>query len=128
MRRAIFTEDHEIFRAQFRRFAEREIEPKVAAWNRSRLTDRATWLRMGEEGFLGPALPAEYGGGGGDFLYDAIVMEEIAWRRAHGLMTAVHSSICMPYLLTYGTEEQRRRYLPPAIARGRYFRFCSSLP
>jgi acyl-CoA dehydrogenase len=53
-------------------------------------------------------MPEEYGGGGGDFLYDAIVMEELAWRRAHGIMTAVHSSICMPYILDLGTEEQKR--------------------
>ena len=66
MRREIFTEEHEQFRAQFCRFAEREIEPKIAQWNRERITDRATWRRMGEAGFLGPAMPTEYGGGGGD--------------------------------------------------------------
>jgi acyl-CoA dehydrogenase len=115
MRRDVFTEDHELFRAQFRRFAEREIEPRIAQWNRDRITDRETWRRMGEAGFLGPAMPEAYGGGGGDFLHDAIVMEELAWRRAHGLMTAVHSSICLPYLLSYGSEEQKRRWLPPAI-------------
>src|SRR5207247_10131467 len=98
MRRSIFSEEHELFRSQFRRFAEREIEPRVAEWNRNRTTDRATWRRLGEEGFLGPAIPAEYGGGGGDFLHDVIVMEEIPWRRAHGPMTAVHSSVCMPSL------------------------------
>src|SRR5262249_24956688 len=115
MRRDIFTQEHEMFRDQLRRFAEREIEPKIAGWNRSGITDREAWRRLGEEGFLGPALPEAYGGGGGDFLYDAIVMEELAWRRAHGIMTAVHSSICLPYILTWGTEEQKRRWLPPAI-------------
>ena len=50
-------------------------------------------------------MPVEYGGSGGDFIYDAIVMEELAYLRAHGLMTAVHTSICMPYILTFGTEE-----------------------
>ncbi|HLK10257.1 MAG TPA: acyl-CoA dehydrogenase family protein [Candidatus Binatia bacterium] len=128
MRREIFTEEHELFRAQFRRFAEREIEPKVAQWNRDRTTDRATWRRLGEAGFLGPAMPAAYGGGGGDFLYDAIVMEEIAWRRAHGLMTAVHSSICMPYILTWGTEEQKRRWLPPAIRGELLLGICMTEP
>ena len=128
MRREIFTDEHAMFRAQFRRFAEREIEPKVAEWNRSRTTDRATWRRLGEEGFLGPAMPAEYGGGGGDFLYDVIVMEEIAWRRAHGLMTAVHSSICMPYLLAYGTEAQKRRWLPPAIRGECLLGICMTEP
>ena len=64
MRRDLFTDEHELFRAQFRRFAEREIEPRVAQWNRDRITDRETWRRMGAEGFLGPALPETYGGGG----------------------------------------------------------------
>jgi acyl-CoA dehydrogenase len=128
MRREIFTDEHEMFRAQFRRFAEREIEPRVERWNRERSTDLETWRRMGEEGFLGPAMPEAYGGGGGDFLYDAIVMEEIAWRRAHGLMTAVHSSICMPYILTWGTEEQKRRWLPPAIRGELLLGICMTEP
>ena len=128
MRRDIFSEEHEMFRRQFRRFAEREIEPHVGEWNRNGITDRATWLRMGEEGFLGPAMPEEFGGGGGDFLYDAIVMEELAWRRAHGIMTAVHSSICMPYLLAWGTAEQKRRWLPPAIRGEALLGICMTEP
>jgi acyl-CoA dehydrogenase len=128
MRRTIFTEDHELFRAQLRRFAEREIDPKLAQWNRDGITDRATWQRLGAEGFLGPAMPEEYGGGGGDFLFDAIVLEEIAWRRAHGLITAVHSSICMPYILTWGTDAQKRKYLPPAIRGELLLGICMTEP
>src|SRR5262245_60319103 len=128
MQRDIFSEEHDLFRAQVRRFAEREIEPRVAEWNRNKITDRATWRRMGDEGFLGPAMPEAYGGGGGDFLYDAIVMEELAWRRAHGLMTAVHSSICLRYILSYGTEEQRERYLPPAIRGETLVGICMTEP
>jgi acyl-CoA dehydrogenase len=128
MRRTVFSSEHEMFRAQFVRFAEREIEPKVARWNRDRSTDRETWLRMGAAGFLGPAMPEQYGGGGGDFLHDAIVMEELAWRRAHGLMTAVHTSICMPYVLSYGSEEQKRRWLPPAIRGEALLGICMTEP
>jgi acyl-CoA dehydrogenase len=128
MRRDIFSEEHELFRDQFRRFAEKEIEPKIAGWNRDGITDLATWRRLGEEGFLGPAMPEEYGGGGGDFLFDAIVLEEIAWRRAHGLITAVHSSICMPYILTWGTEEQKKKYLPPAIRGETLLGICMTEP
>jgi len=83
---------------------------------------------MGEAGYLGPCMPVEYGGGGGDFLYDAVVMEELAWRRAHGLMTAVHSSICMPYLLSFGTEEQKRRWLPGAIRGEVLMGICMTEP
>ena len=128
MRRTIFSEEHELFRAQFRRFAEREIDPKLAQWNTDGITDRATWRRLGEEGFLGPAMPEQYGGGGGDFLFDAIVLEEIAWRRAHGLITAVHSSICMPYVLTWGSEAQKQQYLPPAIRGELLLGICMTEP
>jgi acyl-CoA dehydrogenase len=128
MRRDVFTEEHEMFRAQLKRFAAREIEPKIAKWNHDGITDRETWLRMGAEGFLGPCMPEEYGGGGGDFRYDAIVMEELAYLRAHGLMTAVHSSICMPYVLSFGSEEQKRRYLPPAISGEMLIGICMTEP
>ncbi len=116
MRREIFTPEHELFREQFRRFAAKEIEARVAEWNAKGASDRATWRRMGEAGFLGACAPEEYGGAGGDFLYDAIVIEEMARVRAHGLMMSLHSDICMPYLVHYGTEQQKRRFLPGAIA------------
>ena len=88
MRREIFSDEHEIFRAQLRRFAEREIEPKVAEWNRNHTTDRATWRRLGEEGFLGPAMPVEYGGGGGDFLYQLSQIEPRAQGRVDAAFDA----------------------------------------
>jgi acyl-CoA dehydrogenase len=116
MHRDIFTSDHELFREQFRRFAQKEIEPKIAEWNARGMSDRASWRRMGEEGFLGANAPAEYGGAGADFLYDAIIMEELAYMRAHGLMMSLHSDICLPYIATYGSEEQKRKYLPGAIS------------
>ena len=116
MRRDIFSEEHEIFRDQVRRFVEKEVEPKVAEWNARGMSDRATWRRMGEEGFLGANAPEEYGGAGADFLYDAIIMEEMARVRAHGLMMSLHSDICMPYITTFGNEEQKRKYLPGAIS------------
>ncbi len=128
MRRTIFSDDHELFRRQLRRFCEKEVEPKIPQWNAAGITDRETWRRMGAEGFLGPAMPVEYGGGGGDFLFDAIVMEELSYRREHGLMTTVHSSICMPYVLHYGSEEQKRKYLPAAIAGECLLGICMTEP
>jgi acyl-CoA dehydrogenase len=116
MRREIFSAEHDMFREQVRRFVDTEIEPKVAEWNRNGISDRESWRRMGAAGFLGANAPEEYGGGGVDFLYDAIVMEELARVRAHGLMMGLHSDICMPYLSTYGSDEQKRRYLPKAIS------------
>lgn len=115
MKRELFSPEHDLFRDQFRRFAAREIEPRIHAWNEAGMSDRESWRKLGEAGFLGAHAPAQYGGGGGDFLYDAIVMEEMAYLRAHGLMMSLHSDICMPYLIHYGSEEQKQRYLPGAI-------------
>ena len=116
MRRTIFGDEHELFRSEFRRFAEAEIEPKIAGWNEQGSTDRATWKRCGEQGFLGPNAPEEYGGAGADFLFSAVVMEELARIRAHALMISLHSDICMPYLTRFGSEAQKEKYLPGTIS------------
>jgi acyl-CoA dehydrogenase len=70
---------------------------------------------MGEAGFLGANQPEEYGGSGADFLYDAIIIEELADLRAHALHASLHTDICIPYLTTFGTEEQKQKWLVPAI-------------
>jgi acyl-CoA dehydrogenase len=116
MRRSIFGEEHELFRAQFRRFAEAEIQPRIADWNARGVTDRETWRRVGEQGFLGLTAPEEYGGAGADYSYAVIIHEELARIRAHALMVGLHSDICMPYLIAYGTAEQKARYLPGTIS------------
>ncbi len=116
MRRDLFSEEHEVFRSQFRRFAEKEIAPKVALWNERGMSDRETWRRCGEEGFLGVSAAEEYGGAGGDFLYDAIIMEELADLRAHGLMISLHSNICRPDIESYGSVEQRKKHLPGTVS------------
>ncbi len=115
MRRTIFDQEHDLFREQVRRFVEAEIVPKVATWNEAGMSDRESWRKAGAAGLLGAGAPEEYGGSGGSFLHDAIVMEEFALARAHGLMMALHSDICLPYLLHYGTEEQKQRWAGPAI-------------
>ncbi len=116
MRREIFSEEHDQFREQFRRFVQEEVEPHLLEWNEAGIVPRAIWKRMGEEGYLGANMPEEYGGAGADFLYDAIIMEELAYHRAHALQASLHTDICMPYLESYGTPEQKQRYLVPAIA------------
>ena len=109
MRREIFSEEHNLFREQFRRFVNAEVEPCVPQWNRDGITPRAIWKRMGDEGYLGANQPIEYGGAGGDFLYDAIIMEELAYHRCHALQAQLHTDICLPYLEAFGTEEQKRK-------------------
>ena len=61
MRREIFSDEHELFREQVRRFVEREVEPKISEWNERGMVDRATWRRLGDEGLLGANQPTEYG-------------------------------------------------------------------
>jgi acyl-CoA dehydrogenase len=116
MRREILTEEHEMFRAQVRRFAETELAPKVPEWNRVGMSDRESWRKMGAAGFLGANAPVEYGGAGVDFIYDALVVEELSRVRAHGLMMGLHSDICLPYLTSFGNEVQKKRYVPGAIS------------
>ncbi len=115
MRRDIFNQDHDIFREQVRRFVEKELVPKIEQWNRDGMSDRESWLKMGEAGFLGANQPAEYGGAGADFTYDAIIIEELARVRAHGLMMPLHSDVIMPYRVNYGTEEQKRKFVTGAV-------------
>jgi len=115
VKRDVYGEDHELYREQFQRFAEKEIAPKIAGWNEAGMPDRETWRRLGEAGFLGATLPEAYGGAGGDFLYDAVVMEELAWLRAHALMFSLHVDICAPYIRDFGTEDHRQRFLAGAI-------------
>jgi acyl-CoA dehydrogenase len=116
MKREIFSEEHDLFRAEFRRFAAAEIAPRIAGWNEAGSTDRETWRRCGEAGFLGANAPVAYGGAGGDFLFDAVIMEELADIRAHALMVSLHCDICMPYIRDFGSDEQKQRYLPGCIS------------
>jgi acyl-CoA dehydrogenase len=128
MRRDIFTQDHEQFRAQFRRFAECEIEPRIAAWNAAGMCDKEAWRRMGAQGFLGATVPTEYGGTAAGFLYDVIVIEELARIRAHPLLTLLHCDICMPYLIKYGTQTQKLQHLTAAVRGETILGICMTEP
>lgn len=115
MRRDVFDEEHELFRQQVRRFVAAEVEPRVREWNAAGRSDRETWRKAGAAGLLGASMPEEWGGGGGTFLHDAIVMEEFARVRAHAMMVSLHTDIVMPYIASYGTPAQQERWLPAAI-------------
>ena len=115
--RKLFSEEHELYRDQVRRFIEREITPHHAKWEKDKVVPRSVWLAAGRAGLLCPSISAEYGGCGGDRLHSMVVIEELARAGATGPGFALHSDIVAPYILAYGAEEQRRRYLP-AMARG----------
>ena len=110
--RTLFTEDHAIFRESFRRFVEKEIVPFHAAWEEQGYVAREVWTKAGENGFLCTSMPEEFGGAAGDKLYSVSMMEEIARVNATGIGFGLHSEIVAPYILNYGSDEQKRRLLP----------------
>jgi len=110
--RTLFGPEHELFRDQVRRFIETEITPYHAQWEQDGIVPRSVWRKAGEAGLLCTEVPEEYGGGGGDFLFGAIMIEEMARAGATGPTFYLHSDIVAPYLVHYGTEEQKRRWLP----------------
>jgi acyl-CoA dehydrogenase len=111
--RNIYSEEHELFRDQVRRFIAEEITPNHAQWEKDGIVPRSLWRKAGAAGFLCTEVPEEYGGGGGNFLFGAVMIEEMARAGATGPTFYLHSDIIAPYLLHYGTEEQKRRWLPP---------------
>ena len=112
MQRTIFSPEHQQFRDAFAKFCQSEIAPFHAEWEKQKIVPRSLWKKAGERGFLCPFLPEEYGGVGADFLYATIMIEELSKVRATGPAFPLHSDICAPYIFSYGTESQKRRYLP----------------
>jgi acyl-CoA dehydrogenase len=110
--RTLFSEDHNMFRESFRRFVQNEIVPFHAAWEDQGYVDRAVWTKAGENGFLCTSMPTRYGGAEADKLYSVIMMEEIAKENANGIGFGLHSEIVAPYILNYGSDEQKEKYLP----------------
>lgn len=115
--RTLFSEEHEIFREQVRRFVEKEIAPHHDQWERDGMVSREAWLAAGGAGLLCCSIPEEYGGMGGDFLHSVVVIEELTKAGCSGPGFGLHSEIVAPYILRYGTEEQKRQWLPK-MARG----------
>ncbi|GAB3200696.1 acyl-CoA dehydrogenase family protein [Nocardioides hungaricus] len=115
MRRLIFDPVHDSFRLSFREFIEREIAPHHDQWERDGRVDKAMFRKAGEMGYLGMAVPEEYGGGGEpDFRFNVVVAEEIqrAMVSGSGMCLTLHNNVCLPYLIAGGSEEQKKRWLP----------------
>lgn len=106
------TDDLVLFRNSVRRFLADEAVPHNDRWKQQHHVDKAFYLKAGEMGVLCPSIPEEYGGGGGSYAHEAIVGEELAYAGVNGFAQGVHGAICAHYILAYGTEEQRRRWLP----------------
>lgn len=114
--RKVFREDHEMFRDQVRRFVETEIAPHHAQWERDGIVPKSLWLRAGEEGLLCVTAPEAFGGAGGDFGHSAVLIEELARVNATAVGFTTHSDIAAPYLVNYGSEDQKARWLPRLIS------------
>ena len=110
--RSIFSSDHEAFRDTVRRFIEEYVTPFHAEWEKAGQVPRSLWKKAGELGLLCVNVPEEYGGLGADFLYSAILIEEMARVGATGPTFYLHSDIVAPYLVDFGTEQQKKKWLP----------------
>lgn len=110
--RAIFTPEHESFRDTVRRFIETEVTPHHADWEKAGQVPRSLWKKAGELGLLCVNAPEAYGGQGADFLYSAILIEEMARVGATGPTFYLHSDIVAPYIVDFGTEAQKTKWLP----------------
>jgi alkylation response protein AidB-like acyl-CoA dehydrogenase len=110
--RKIFSAEHDTFRDSVRRFMEQEVAPHDERWQEQGYADREVWRKAGANGFLCASMPEEYGGAGADKLYSIVLMEEQARANNSTLGFGLHSEIVAPYLLHYGNEALKKKYLP----------------
>ncbi|UGY02337.1 acyl-CoA dehydrogenase family protein [Bradyrhizobium quebecense] len=107
------TEELDTFRDQFRKFLAKDLLPHAEKWRDQKLVDRSAWRALGEMGALLPSVPEAYGGLGASFAYDAAVLDDLE-STVPELTTgvSVHSAIVAHYIVNYGSEEQKKRWLP----------------
>ncbi len=111
-----YSDEHRIFRQTLRKFLEKEVIPHVEEWEEAGIVPKSAWKKMGEQGFLCTAVPEAYGGAGGDFLYSVIVAEEMTRTNHGGLAAPLHSDVIVPYIVAFGSEEHKRKYLPGCVS------------
>lgn len=117
--RKLFTEEHELFRQSVRDFIAKEVIPYNDEWEKQKMVSRESWKKFGENGFLGIQAPEELGGLNiHDFRYNAILIEELGLSGCSGpaIGYPLHSDIVMPYILHYGTDTAKQRYIPSMIS------------
>lgn len=109
-------EEHHIFRDAFRKFLEKEAYPFYNDWEKQGIIPRDLWLKMGYNGFLCPWVDEQYGGLEADFGYSVVINEELEKVGSSMIGMGLHSDIVVPYIQTYGTEEQKKKWLPKCIS------------
>lgn len=111
-RPAWMTEDLVMLEEQARRYIAAEFTPQVDRWHEAGMYEREIWTKAGEAGLLCAAIPEEYGGAGGSFAHEAVINREFSLGGFDSFGAPLHSGIVAPYILHYGTEEQKQRWLP----------------
>lgn len=114
--RTIFEAEHEQFRESVRKFLETHAVPFHAQWEKDGQIDRKFWYKAGEMGFLAPSVPEEYGGMGLDFRYNTVLDEELIKLGLTGPGFGLHNNITVPYLINFGSEAQKQKYLPKCMS------------
>ncbi|MEZ0174291.1 MAG: acyl-CoA dehydrogenase family protein [Candidatus Reddybacter sp.] len=115
--RSIYDSDHELFRANARRFFREELEPNIEEWENASIVPREFWRSAGEKGLLCCGIPEEYGGPGADFKYNMISSEEIGYAIGGGSCGfALQSDITAYYILNHASEELKKKWLPPMVS------------
>ena len=113
-----FMQDEEIsiFADAVGKFYEKHApEKRVLKWRENGQVEREFWREAGEAGLLGPSVPEEYGGHGGDFRHEMVVIDQQAKHGVEGFAASLHNTIILPYLVRHGTEEQKKKYLPRLV-------------
>ena len=108
----MYQEEHNVFREAFQQFIAEEITPHLDEWEEAHMVPKSVYEKMGENGFLCPWLPEEYGGSETDFIFSAIMAEELSKAGAVAVISPLHSDIIAPYIYHLGTDEQKSKWLP----------------
>lgn len=106
------TEDLQIFSDSVGKFFEKELAPHVDKWEKQEIVDRDAWTKTGEAGILCASMPEEFGGGGGTFAHEAIIIDQMGKKGIAGFGASLHNAIIAPYINEYGSEEQKQKWLP----------------
>jgi acyl-CoA dehydrogenase len=111
-----YTEEHEMLRDTFKKFIDKEIAPYHEQWEKDGIVPREIWLKAGENGFVCPWADEKYGGIEADFLYSAIMIEELVKAGASGFALGLHNDIIVPYIDAFADDEQKERWMPGLVS------------
>lgn len=130
MNSVYFSEEHQLFRASFRDFLQKEVVPYIEQWEKSGTIDRFIWKKMGEMGFFGINYPTQYGGLNLDLFYTVIFLEELQKIKSSGFAAAMwaHAYLAMTHLNAEGDERIKQEYLAPSIAGDKIGALCVTEP